>query len=191
MHSCAERSLAYSPCLLSRSLRRAPGAAAAPPTAAPISTDAILKWINDYRHRPDPDRLPPVVRALSEMQAFKDSETSGAYIGFIAGVLGANPARAIALVDRDVADCAGRSLGAGARHRLFGSAELERPAHRFRRPDAGAPSHDRPLSGRQAADARSDRVSRRRSPACSTRSRSRSNSATATRKRWRSSRARN
>ena len=76
----------------------APAAAAAPPAASPMSTDAILKWINDYRHRPDPDRLPLVVRALSEMQAFKDSETSGAYVGFIAGVLGANPVRATALV---------------------------------------------------------------------------------------------
>jgi hypothetical protein len=72
--------------------------AAAPPSAAPLSTDAMLKWINDYRHRPDPDRLPLVVRTLSEMQAFKDSETSGAYVGFIAGVLGANPVRATALV---------------------------------------------------------------------------------------------
>jgi hypothetical protein len=76
----------------------APATAAAPPAAAPMSTDAILKWINDYRHRPDPDRLPTLVRALSEMQAFKDSETCGAYVGFIAGVLGANPARAGALV---------------------------------------------------------------------------------------------
>jgi hypothetical protein len=79
----------------------APSPNAAPstaPNAAPLSTDAILKWINGYRHRPDPDRLPLVVRALSEMQAFKDSESSGAYVGFIAGVLGANPVRATALV---------------------------------------------------------------------------------------------
>jgi hypothetical protein len=77
----------------------APTIAAAPPSAAPLSTDAILKWINDYRHRPDPDRLPLVVRTLSDMQAFKDSETCGAYVGFIAGVLGANPVRATALVN--------------------------------------------------------------------------------------------
>jgi hypothetical protein len=31
--------------------------------------------------------LPAVVQALSAMQAFKDAETCGAYIGFIAGVL--------------------------------------------------------------------------------------------------------
>jgi hypothetical protein len=84
--------------LLTFAFIAAPALAAAPPAAAPLSTDAILKWINGYRHRPDPDRLPLVVRALSEMQAFKDSETCGAYVGFIAGVLGANPARANALI---------------------------------------------------------------------------------------------
>jgi hypothetical protein len=39
------------------------------------------------------------VRALSKMQAFKDAESSGAYIGFIAGVLGSNPDRAAILVE--------------------------------------------------------------------------------------------
>jgi hypothetical protein len=78
----------------------APAAAAAPPAGAmPLSTDMILRWINDYRHRPDPERLPMVVKALSGLQAFKDAETSGAYIGFIAGVLGANPTRAPQLID--------------------------------------------------------------------------------------------
>jgi hypothetical protein len=74
----------------------APAAAAAPgaSAAARLSTDGILRWINDYRHKPDPDRLPALVRALSDMQAFKDSETCGAYVGFIAGVLGGNPGRA-------------------------------------------------------------------------------------------------
>ncbi len=76
----------------------APAAAEAPARAASVtarlSTDGILRWINDYRHKPDPDRLPALVRALSALQAFKDSETCGAYIGFIAGVLGTNPGRA-------------------------------------------------------------------------------------------------
>ncbi len=70
-------------------------AGVAPPSAhAPLSTEVILKWINDYRRKPDPERLPAVVAALSQLQAFKDTESSGAYVGFIAGVLGANPARA-------------------------------------------------------------------------------------------------
>jgi hypothetical protein len=77
-----------------------PAAAAQPPTASLGSTDGMLKWINAYRNRPDPDNLPAVVRALSELQAFKDAETSGAYVGFIAGVLGANPARAESLIVR-------------------------------------------------------------------------------------------
>lgn len=76
----------------------APAAAAPPPTAALTSTDAILKWINNYRHKPEPDNLPAVVRTLSAMQAFKDAESSGPYIGFIAGVLGSNPDRAEELI---------------------------------------------------------------------------------------------
>lgn len=73
----------------------APAFAAAPAAGAmPLSTDMILKWINSYRHRPDPERLPMVIKTLSGLQAFKDSETCGAYVGFIAGVLGANPTRA-------------------------------------------------------------------------------------------------
>ncbi len=74
------------------------GATVPQPNAALTSTDAILKWINAYRGRPEPNGLPEVVRALSEMQAFKDAGTCGAYIGFIAGVLGANPQHAEALI---------------------------------------------------------------------------------------------
>ena len=70
----------------------------------------------------------------------------------------------------DAADCAGRSLGAGARHRLFRPAELARSTRDLRRPHADAARHDRQISRRQAADARSDRFIGRPSPACSTRS---------------------
>lgn len=78
----------------------APAFAAAPAAGAmPLSTDMILKWVNTYRHRPDPERLPMVVKTLSGLQAFKDSETCGAYVGFIAGVLGANPTRAPRLLN--------------------------------------------------------------------------------------------
>ncbi len=73
-------------------------AAPPPPSTALTSTDAILKWINNYRHKPEPDTLPSVVRTLSAMQAFKDAELSGPYIGFIAGVLGSNPDRAEELI---------------------------------------------------------------------------------------------
>ena len=76
----------------------APAEAATPPASGFNSNEAILKWINDYRHRPDPERLPAVVHALSSMQAFKAAESSGPYVGFIAGVLGTNAARAEDLI---------------------------------------------------------------------------------------------
>jgi len=75
-----------------------PAGAAPRPNPTLGSTDAILKWINAYRHKPDPDGLPAVVRALSTMQAFKDAASSGPYIGFVAGVLGDNPDRAEDLI---------------------------------------------------------------------------------------------
>jgi len=84
-------------------LSAAPAAAATPPGGALNSTDAMLKWINAYRGKPEPEALPVLVRGLSEMQAFKDPESCGAYIGFIAGVLGANPERAASLIERMLA----------------------------------------------------------------------------------------
>jgi len=81
----------------------APAAAAHPPNAALTSTDGILTWINGYRGRPDPEGLPVVVQALSRLQAFKDAGSAGAYVGFIAGVLGANPKRADKLIDKMLA----------------------------------------------------------------------------------------
>jgi hypothetical protein len=81
----------------------APAAAATPPGGALNSTDSMLKWINAYRGKPEPDALPVLVRGLSEMQAFKDPESCGAYIGFIAGVLGANPERAHVLIEKMLA----------------------------------------------------------------------------------------
>src|SRR5262249_60071332 len=77
---------------------KSPAIAVPPPASGFNTNDAILRWINEYRRRPDPDRLPAVVRALSAMQAFKVAESSGPYVGFIAGVLGTNPARAPGLI---------------------------------------------------------------------------------------------
>jgi hypothetical protein len=84
------------------------GALPAPASAATASgglnsTEAMLKWINAYRGKPEPEALPVLVRGLSKMQAFKDPESCGAYIGFIAGVLGSNPERAAALIERTLA----------------------------------------------------------------------------------------
>lgn len=77
------------------------GAGTSNALAAPgelTSTDAVSRWIASYRTKPEPARLPAAVRALSQQGAFKDTESSGAYIGFMAGVIGANPAKADELV---------------------------------------------------------------------------------------------
>lgn len=63
-------------------------------------SEQVLKWINDYRQSPDPDRLPEVTHAMSALGLFRDLDSAGVYIGFIAGVIGANPDRAETIVSR-------------------------------------------------------------------------------------------
>ncbi len=143
------------------SFSAAPAMAAPPPAATWNSTDSILKWINAYRHRPAPDDLPAVVRALSGMQAFKDAESSGPYIGFIAGVLGDNPDRAETLIAKmlsiDPADhwVLVRAIA------YSGLPDWKELLATFVDRMADAPRDDRPISRRQTADARADRLSER------------------------------
>jgi hypothetical protein len=66
----------------------APASAAVPTRIEFSSLEAVSRWISGYRARPEPARLPQAVRALSAFGAFKDPESSGVYIGFIAGVIG-------------------------------------------------------------------------------------------------------
>jgi hypothetical protein len=75
-------------------------AAAAPAARLPDqpSKENILAWINTYRLHPDPERLPVAVRAMSRLGLITDPEGSGVYVGFIAGVLAANPDKADALI---------------------------------------------------------------------------------------------
>lgn len=71
----------------------------APAEAAPLkagdlaSTAAALNWINSYRHHPTPKAVPAAMRALSRLGAFRQPEHAGVYVGFLAGVLAANPDR--------------------------------------------------------------------------------------------------
>ena len=67
-------------------------ASAAPPRKIEFtSSDTVLAWINAYRQRPEPARLPAAVRALSTHGAIRDVEAAGVYVGFVAGVLGGYP----------------------------------------------------------------------------------------------------
>jgi hypothetical protein len=75
----------------------------AAPIASPndfVSRASVMEWIDNYRNRPEPSRMPAAVRALSEFGALREPETAGFYVGFVAGVLGANPKQAERLVGK-------------------------------------------------------------------------------------------
>jgi hypothetical protein len=62
------------------------------------SADTVLRWINGYRAHPDPLQVARAVRALAQFGALRDPESAGAYVGFIAGVIGTNPDTAEAMI---------------------------------------------------------------------------------------------
>jgi hypothetical protein len=59
-----------------------------------------MKAIKDYRSKPDPRTVPALIRTLSQQGALAEPETSGLYVGFLAGVLGSNPKSARTIVDQ-------------------------------------------------------------------------------------------
>jgi hypothetical protein len=65
-----------------------------------ITRSEIAEWMDHYRERPEPARLPEAVKALSDAGSLREPEAAGYYVGFVAGVLGANPSRAEELVNR-------------------------------------------------------------------------------------------
>jgi len=81
-------------------------ALAAPAPAAPLrpgqfaSREAVLAWMNDYRHHREPGHVPEAVHAISQLGIFKDPENAGAFVGFIAGVIATNPGPADELISR-------------------------------------------------------------------------------------------
>jgi hypothetical protein len=64
------------------------------------TTEDILRWINGYRGKPDPGKMPLAMRAASELGAFRDMDSAGIYVGFMAGVLQLNPNRAEDLIGK-------------------------------------------------------------------------------------------
>ncbi|MBV9968922.1 MAG: hypothetical protein JO228_02975 [Xanthobacteraceae bacterium] len=75
-----------------------PGAPLRPGDLA--TTEAVLRWVNGYRARRDLSHVPMAVHALSELGALRDPESSGVYVGFIAGIIGANPGKADELIGK-------------------------------------------------------------------------------------------
>jgi hypothetical protein len=78
----------------------APASAAAKAKIEFHSREAVLGWINDYRHDPEPARVPAVIKGLSALGVLKDPESCGVYVGFLAGVIAANAAGAEELIGR-------------------------------------------------------------------------------------------
>jgi hypothetical protein len=78
------------------------GLITAPVRAAPqeASAEMVLGWINQYRLRPEPHRVAEAMRAAGRANAYKDPESAGVYVGFLAGVLNANPTRAEAIIEK-------------------------------------------------------------------------------------------
>ena len=73
-----------------------PLSASAAPGRAPDfnSRESILGWINSYRLDPQPAHVPAAMRGLARLGLLRDPESSGVFVGFLAGVLASNPARA-------------------------------------------------------------------------------------------------
>lgn len=85
--------------LIALALGAAPVLAAPPTKPTGFSqSEQILRWINNYRLKPEPDRLPEAVKAMVALGVLRELDSAGVYVGFTAGVLGANPAKAEKLV---------------------------------------------------------------------------------------------
>ncbi len=84
--------------LVLASLSIMPAAATTSQSADLASTDAVLRWINSYRGRPDPAHVPAAIMTLSRLDALKDSESASVYVGFLAGIIGANSDKADDLI---------------------------------------------------------------------------------------------
>ena len=74
-------------------------AAVAPPVDPGASLSVVQQWIYNYRAKPDYAHVPAAVRVLFHAQSFKEPENSGIYLGFVAGAIASNPAKAEQLVN--------------------------------------------------------------------------------------------
>jgi hypothetical protein len=70
----------------------------APEVDPRASLGVVQQWIYNYRAKPDYAHVPAAVRVLFHTQTFKEPENAGIYLGFIAGAIGSNPAKAEKLV---------------------------------------------------------------------------------------------
>src|SRR5271170_5107369 len=77
-----------------------PASAVTTPDIDPrASLGVVQQWIYNYRAKPDYAHIPAAVRVLFHSQTFREPENAGIYLGFIAGAIGSNPAKAEQLVN--------------------------------------------------------------------------------------------
>ena len=89
----------YAAVVISMFLLTQPAAAATTPEMdSRASLSVVQQWIYNYRAKPDYVHVPAAVRVLFHAQSFKEPENAGIYLGFIAGAIGSNPAKAEQLV---------------------------------------------------------------------------------------------
>ena len=74
-------------------------AAVTPEIDPRASLSVVQQWIYNFRAKHDYAHVPAAVRVLFHSQTFKEPENAGIYLGFIAGAIGSNPAKAEQLVN--------------------------------------------------------------------------------------------
>jgi len=70
----------------------------APEVDLRASLGVVQQWIYNYRAKPDYAHVPAAVRVLFHSQTFKEPASAGIYLGFIAGAIGSNHAKAEKLI---------------------------------------------------------------------------------------------
>jgi hypothetical protein len=76
---------------------------ASPARADFANLEAVQRFISSYRTKPDLAHVADAARALSRLGVFRDTDSSGVYVGFLAGVIGTNPGKADALITKMLA----------------------------------------------------------------------------------------
>src|SRR5437773_11814506 len=95
-----EHHMRYAAFVISLLLLMAPADAAVTPEIDPrASLEVVQRWIYNYRAKPDYAHVPAAVRVLFHSQSFKEPENAGIYLGFVAGAVGSNPAKAEQLIN--------------------------------------------------------------------------------------------
>src|ERR1700682_3527072 len=98
-NACQEHHMRYAALVISMFLLVQPAVASTTPEIDPrASLSVVQQWIYNYRAKPDYGHVPAAVRVLFHSQSFKEPENAGIYLGFVAGAIGSNPAKAEQLI---------------------------------------------------------------------------------------------